>query len=102
MDPYKQLFESVTLQGPEGILQPRVKSATEEGDRASVLLWFYDAQGRPIDDNLTISVSTAGFSSADEGYRRSVLDAVRRWVNGVRDGEPLQVLTDLGSDQRRA
>jgi hypothetical protein len=90
---YSHLFEAERFQAPEGTLTAKVKGVNPAGDRVGLLLWFYDQTGVPLDDNLTITLSTESLSSDSGGeYRRRILSEVRNWLTGVRDGEPVQVL----------
>jgi hypothetical protein len=87
---YSYLFEGERFHAPEGTLRAEVKSASTSGGRVSLLLWFYDQSGEPLDDNLTVTLSSDALSSGD--YKGRIVAEVQNWLAGVRDGEPLQVL----------
>ena len=90
---YSHLFEGERFQAPEGTLTAQVKTAESTGDCVSLLLWFYLESGAPIDDNLTVTLSSGSLSSQNgEEYKRRIVSEVQAWLAGVRDGEPLQVL----------
>lgn len=82
------IFQDAVFSAPEGNLIAKPERILEEdGDRLSVLLWFYDAKGTPLEDNLTAILD--GSRVDEPTYRARVQAAVQKWLQGIRDGEPV-------------
>ena len=94
-DEYAELFEGIQFQAPEGTLVARVKNGpvSEPGGRIVYMLWFYDQQGVPIEDNLTLVLSREAFSGATaDAYKREAVAKVAQWLSGIRNGESVEFL----------
>lgn len=94
-DQYAELFEGLEFSAPEGTVVARVKNGpqAEAGGRIVYVLWFYDKDGIPIEDNLTLVLSREAFERDKEGaYKREAVARVQRWLAGIRDGESVEFL----------